>query len=51
MAGYTEIDQRDGRIVVTVNDKNRNRKEVKNIAADGFTEFAKFKNYDPLVEY
>ena len=51
MAGYTEVDQRDGRIVVTATDENGNRKEIKNIAADGYTEFAKFKNFDPLVEY
>lgn len=48
---FAEVDQRDGRIVVTATDENGNRKEIKNIAADGYTEFAKFKNFDPLVEY
>lgn len=51
MLEFAEIDQRDGRIIVTLIDENGNRKEVKNIAADGFTEFAKFKNYDRLEEY
>ena len=51
MLEFAEIDQRDGRIIVTLIDENGNRKEIKNIAADGYTEFAKFKNFDPLVEY
>jgi hypothetical protein len=48
---FADIDQRDGRIVVTIINKNGVRKEIKNIPDKGFSDFAKFKNFNPLIEY
>ena len=36
---FAEIDKRDGRIVVTIINKNGVRKEIKNIPDKGFSDF------------
>jgi hypothetical protein len=48
---FAEIDKRVGRIVVTIINKNGVRKEIKNIPDKGFSDFAKFKNFNPLIEH
>jgi hypothetical protein len=47
---FAEVDQRDERIVVTITDTKGITKEIKNIPNIGFSDMARFKSYDPLLE-
>lgn len=47
---FAEVDQRDERIVVTITDTKGNKKEIKNIPNKGFSDMARFRSYDPLLE-
>ena len=47
---FAEVDQRDGRIIVSSINKNGQKKEIQNIEDKGFSDFAKFRNYIPLLE-